>query len=83
MWSVAEHGPTDTLVQRLRPLLNQYNVTAYFCGHDHNSQHIHEANSDVEYFVTGAAHKIQTSVENAVSGTINVSYTVLYEPCFC
>ena len=34
----------------------KYNVTAYFCGHDHNAQHIHESNSTVEYFVTGAAH---------------------------
>ena len=64
---MAEHGSTDVLVKRLRPLLIQYNVTAYFCGHDHNTQHIHEENSTVEYVLTGAAHETVISVEHAVS----------------
>jgi len=70
VWSVAEHGSTDTLVQRLRPLLIQYNVTAYFCGHDHNTQHIREENSTVEYVLTGAAHLTVISLDHAVSGGI-------------
>ncbi|XP_065913702.1 tartrate-resistant acid phosphatase type 5-like isoform X2 [Dysidea avara] len=67
VWSVALHGPTDVLVQRLRPLLMQYDVTAYFCGHDHNTQHIREENSTVEYVLTGAAHMTGISVEHADS----------------
>ena len=66
VWSVAEHGPNDTLVQRLRLLLIQYNITAYFCGHNHNTQHIREENSTVEYVLTGAAHLSAMSVEHAV-----------------
>lgn len=38
MYSIAEHGPTGCLIDRLRPMLHQYNVTAYLCGHDHNLQ---------------------------------------------
>ena len=38
VYSVAEHGPTDCLVQRLLPMLYKYKVTAYLCGHDHNIQ---------------------------------------------
>ena len=32
VYSVAEHGPTKCLVDKLRPLLHQYKITAYFAG---------------------------------------------------
>ncbi|XP_019850709.1 PREDICTED: tartrate-resistant acid phosphatase type 5-like isoform X3 [Amphimedon queenslandica] len=64
VWSVAEHGPTDELVKNLRPLLIKYNVTAYFCGHDHDIQHIKEDGSSVNYFVSGAGHLIDSSTEH-------------------
>ena len=76
VWSIAEHGPTKILVQRLRPLLMKYNVTAYFCGHDHNAQHIHEENSSVEYFVTGAAHLTDPSEAHKVSKICSESRSV-------
>ena len=38
VFSVAEHGPTQCLLDRLLPLLYKYHVSAYFCGHDHNIQ---------------------------------------------
>ena len=61
VWSIAEHGPTQSLVTTLRPLLEKYKVTAYICGHDHNMQHLREDNSNVEYFVVGAGHYVDSS----------------------
>lgn len=63
VYSIAEHGPTDCLVKRLKPLLYKYKVSAYFNGHDHNLQHITstEDGYTVEYFVTGAANFVDSS----------------------
>jgi tartrate-resistant acid phosphatase type 5 len=35
VWSVCEHGPTSSLVQQLKPMLERFHVTAYIAGHDH------------------------------------------------
>uniref|UniRef100_H2ZPY5 Tartrate-resistant acid phosphatase type 5 n=1 Tax=Ciona savignyi TaxID=51511 RepID=H2ZPY5_CIOSA len=64
VWSVAEHGPTECLLQKLKPLLEKYKATAYMCGHDHNLQHIREANSTVDYFVSGAVDVVTPSMKH-------------------
>ena len=33
VWSIAEHGSTPDLVQKLQPMLQSNKVTAYMCGH--------------------------------------------------
>uniref|UniRef100_A0A672JEF5 Tartrate-resistant acid phosphatase type 5 n=2 Tax=Salarias fasciatus TaxID=181472 RepID=A0A672JEF5_SALFA len=62
VWSVSEHGPTDCLLQRLRPLLNKYKATAYLCGHDHNLQYIQE--SGVGYVVSGAGNFLDPDIRH-------------------
>jgi len=67
IYSVAEHGPTPYLQQHLRPLLSQYKVSAYVCGHEHNEQHI-DVGDVVQYHVIGSLHKADSSMAHA--GTI-------------
>ncbi|CAH1774170.1 unnamed protein product [Owenia fusiformis] len=64
VYSVAEHGPTEQLLQRLQPMLHKYKVTAYISGHDHNLQHLQytSAGSLVEYFVIGSANFVDPSL---------------------
>lgn len=64
VWSVAEHGPTQCLLDHLKPLLEKYEASAYFCGHDHNLQHIKSNDSTVEYFLSGAGDMINPSLKN-------------------
>ena len=67
VWSIAEHGPTQCLVDTIRPLLHKYKVSAYLSGHDHNLQHISNEfmNTTVEYIVSGASNFITNSTSNA------------------
>lgn len=51
--SAGIHGNTPYLVSKLKPLLEENDVTVYLSGHDHNLQHLKEEHSNVHYFVTG------------------------------
>lgn len=66
VYSVAEHGPTQCLVDNLRPLLHKYGVSAYMSGHDHNLQHLKSTylGKTVEYVVSGAGSEIANSNAN-------------------
>lgn len=41
------------LLPTLEPILEKYGVQAYFCGHEHNLQYIHQPDSSVHYVITG------------------------------
>ncbi|MEG1586241.1 MAG: metallophosphoesterase [Bacteroidales bacterium] len=40
--------------KRVKPLLDQYQVDAYICGHIHSFQHIRPEDSSVDYFVNSS-----------------------------
>lgn len=62
--SVGMHGNTHCLLDKLKPLMEEHDVTAYFSGHDHNLQHIKAKDSDVHYFVTGNGNFYNPSTWN-------------------
>ena len=45
------HGDTAELVTYLQPLLEQYGVDAYLCGHDHISEWL--THKGITYIVAG------------------------------
>lgn len=52
MLAAGAHGPYRVVSRKLKPLLQKYNVDAYFCGHEHNLEHLRR--KGVDYYVMGA-----------------------------
>lgn len=50
----------EEMVAAVEPLVDRYNVDAYFCGHDHNLQHIHQKNVGYHQIISGAGSQIGT-----------------------
>ncbi|MFN8357558.1 MAG: tartrate-resistant acid phosphatase type 5 family protein [Spirosomataceae bacterium] len=80
VYSVGDHGNTKELVERLKPILEKYKVHAYFCGHDHDLQHLKPIGSEVDYFVSGAGSEVTpvkpnefTKFATATAGFASVS----------
>ena len=61
------HGNTPELIERVRPLLEQYHAQIYFSGHDHDLQHLREKNGHVDYLVDGAGGEPRPSSRNELS----------------
>ena len=65
VWSIAEHGPTQCLVDKLRPLLIKNNVTLLITGHDHTFEYIQEDEyPDLGYIATGGTHECNPSTKH-------------------
>ncbi len=61
------HGNTKEMIQRVKPLLEKYHAQFYFCGHDHDFQHLHEKGKNVEYIVTGTGGEPRPSSTDEMS----------------
>lgn len=61
--SVASHGPTHCLLERLDPMLRAHNVSAYFAGHDHTLQVHFFVNFYKEYLVSAITSEIKKLLE--------------------
>lgn len=50
--SSGNHGESEALAERVKPLLERYRVQAYFNGHDHDLEHL--VDSGVNYVCSGS-----------------------------
>lgn len=53
------YGKTDGIRRVLEPLFEQFNVAAYFAGHEHDLQHNKPEGTTVAHFVSGAGSEIR------------------------
>ncbi|KAK7101235.1 hypothetical protein V1264_024050 [Littorina saxatilis] len=61
VYSIAEHGPTKCLVDRLLPMLYKYRASGHLSGHDHNLQSSQDGVT-LDYILSGSANFIDASV---------------------
>lgn len=62
-----KHGNTEEMIVRIKPLLEKYHAQFYFCGHDHDFQHLHEEGGQVDYIVTGTGGDARPFSSNEMS----------------
>jgi tartrate-resistant acid phosphatase type 5 len=61
------HGNTPELIHRIKPLLEKYHAQVYFCGHDHDFQHLREKGGKIEYIVTGTGGETRVNSKNEMT----------------
>jgi hypothetical protein len=62
-----KHGNTQEMIYLVKPLLEQYKAQFYFCGHDHDFQHLHEKGKNVDYIVSGTGSETRPASTNEMS----------------
>ena len=67
VYSVCQHGPTQTLIDHLKPLLDKYNAH-YLSGHDHCLNHFQEGQTN--YVLTGLGDTCCYSTDNLANTAI-------------
>jgi hypothetical protein len=63
----SKHGNTEEMIKKIKPLLEKFDADAYFCGHDHDFQHLREKGRKLDYFVTGTGGDTRPANSNEMS----------------
>mmetsp|Transcript_21438 Transcript_21438/g.68989 ORF Transcript_21438/g.68989 Transcript_21438/m.68989 type:complete len:371 (+) Transcript_21438:30-1142(+) len=72
--TTGEHGNTPVLITDLLPLLVEYNVTAYFSGHDHVLQHINRGG--LHMFGSGTGARSHTGINVDFPGLVHADHGI-------
>ncbi|EFO25900.2 hypothetical protein LOAG_02585 [Loa loa] len=91
IYSISEHGSMNCLIEKLKPHLEKYHVTAYIAGHDHTLQHIvteHSLSSNDEkiplnYIISGAGSRSDRSTKHIGTipdGSLRFNYPTGFNP---
>jgi tartrate-resistant acid phosphatase type 5 len=80
IYSGGLHGDQPELIAQVLPLLERYKVQAYFCGHDHDLQHLKAGNVNLFVSGGGSEHRPnkstpETQFGRSASGFAAVSLT--------
>ncbi|WP_193212144.1 metallophosphoesterase [Luteolibacter marinus] len=71
IYSDANHGDTPELVATLGPLLEKHGVHAYFCGHDHDLQHMELEGLRTSFVLSGGGGaRLYDSAEARAGSTV-------------
>jgi 3',5'-cyclic AMP phosphodiesterase CpdA len=62
-----KEGNKTELIQRIKPILEKYNVQFYISGHDRDLQHLKESGRKLDYMVIGASSETQPSSTSEMS----------------
>ena len=67
----------DELVERLQPLLHEYHVDMYICGHDDTLQHLIDSHN-IYYYVSGNGAKRGTysDIKQSIFGAVDPGYMI-------
>lgn len=76
VFSKGEHGDISELTTYLLPLLEKYNVHAYFCGHDHLSEVYNFSYFDQSYY----CHYIFIFIFKSLKTKSSVFRTSIFHP---
>lgn len=62
-----KQGINSDLIQRIKPILEKYNVQFYISGHNRNLQHLKESGGKLDYMVNGSGSENQPIATNVMS----------------
>jgi len=81
VFSISSHGTQDFMLTTLYPMLQEFDVSLYLCGHDHNLQQIYsnyysnrtQSTQTMQFAVSGIGGKYDCSTKNSnlMTGVVN------------